>query len=272
MVRRHSAALYAGSLLSVAALVSPLSRLADGRLSLRMLDEMLVLAVVIPLLAYGVSPLLSGRAASWMHPVLGIIALNVVLFGSQLPAVVDLTSSDLVFREAAQAAFMLGAFLFWWPVVRPAGLSAIAKIGYLMVAGVPPTIPGITLALSHHLFYHAYRSIEDQQVAGLLLFGTAKFALVAGTFVLLWRLLTPQPEPPDRDGGQSSTGDLPPSAPAWLQLLDEDLPAEPARPRIAVPAARSRQTQSAPQRDTVRPIGASRSCRQEIPGVSDVGN
>jgi cytochrome c oxidase assembly factor CtaG len=226
MARRHRAALYTGSLLSVAALLAPLSPLVDERLSLRMLEEMLVLAVVIPLLAYGVSPLLSGRAASWMHPVAGIIALNLVLFGSQLPAVVDLATRDLLFREAGQAAFMLGAFLFWWPVVRPDGLSAIAKIGYLMVAGVPPTIPGITLALSHHLFYHAYRSIEDQQLAGLLLFGTAKFALVAGTFVLLWRLLTPQPEPPDRDDRPSTAGDLPPGAPAWLWRLDEELPAE----------------------------------------------
>ncbi len=235
MARRHRAALAAGSLLSLAALLSPLTPFADGRLSLRMLEEMVVLAAVIPLLAYGVSPLLSGRAASWMHPVAGIVALNLVLFGSQLPAVVDHATSDLVFREAVQAVFMLGAFLFWWPVVRPDGLSAIAKIGYLMVAGVPPTIPGITLALSHHLFYHAYRSIEDQQIAGLLLFGTAKFALVAGTFVMLWRILTPQPEPPDRDDRQMPAGDNPPSAPAWLWRLEEELPEEAAGPRRPVP-------------------------------------
>ena len=238
MARRHRAALYAGSLLSCAALLSPLSHVADGRLSVHMLEEMLVLAVVIPLLAYGVSPMLSGRAASWLHPVVGMLALNVVLFGSQLPAVVDFASRNVVFREAAQAVFLMGAFLFWWPVVRHDGLSPIAKIGYLMVAGVPPTIPGITLALSHHLFYHAYRSLEDQQVAGLLLFGTAKFALVAGTFVLLWRLLTPQPEPPDRDDWQSSMGDLPPSAPAWLWRLDEELPTEAGRPRLPVGAGR----------------------------------
>jgi putative membrane protein len=235
MARPHRAALYAGSLLALAALLSPLSQLANGRLSLRMLEEMLVLVVVIPLLAYGVSPLLSGRAASWMHPVAGLVALNLVLFGSQLPAVVNLSSNDLVFREAAQAILMVGAFLFWWPVVRPDGLTAIAKIGYLMVAGVPPTIPGITLALSHHLFYHAYRSIEDQQVAGLLLFGTAKFALVAGTFVLLWRLLTPQPDPPDREDRHAQAGDLPPTAPAWLRRLDDELPAEAGRPRLPVP-------------------------------------
>ncbi len=238
MARRHRAALAAGTLLSVAALLSPLTPFADGRLSLRMLEEMLVLAAVIPLLAYGVSPLLSGRAASWMHPVAGMLALNLVLFGSQLPAVVDLATRDLVFREAVQAVFMLGAFLFWWPVVRPDGLSAIAKIGYLMVAGVPPTIPGITLALSHHLFYHAYRSIEDQQLAGLLLFGTAKFALVAGTFVMLWRVLTPQPEPPDRDDRQLPTGDPRPSAPAWLWRLEEELPAEATHPRRPVPIGR----------------------------------
>ena len=234
MARRHRAALYAGSLLSLAALLAPLSQLANGSLSLRMLEEMLVLAVVIPLLAYGVSPLLSGRAASWIHPLAGILALNLVLFGSQLPALVDLSSKDPLFREVAQAVFMAGAFLFWWPVVRPDGLTAIAKIGYLMVAGVPPTIPGITLALSHHLFYHAYRSIEDQQVAGLLLFGTAKFALVTGTFVLLWRLLTPQPDPPDRGDRHSPAGDLPPAAPAWLRRLDEELPAEAERPRLPV--------------------------------------
>jgi hypothetical protein len=94
------------------------------------------------------------------------------------------------------------------------------------------------LALSHHLFYHAYRSIDDQQLAGLLLFGTAKFALVAGTFVILWRLLTPQPEPPHRDDQNSQPDDHPPTAPAWLNRLDEELPAEAGRPRRPAPIGR----------------------------------
>jgi hypothetical protein len=133
---------------------------------------------------------------------------------------------------------MLGGFLFWSPIVSRNGLSAVAKIGCLMVAGVPPTIPGLTLALSHHPFYQAFRSLEDQQVAGLLLFGTAKFALITGTFVILWRLLAPQPEPPDDDDRDVRTGDLPPGAPAWLGQLTDDLPAEAARRRLPVPAGR----------------------------------
>jgi len=226
MSRRQRTALVAGAVLSLASLLPPLSRLADQRLSLHMLEEMLLLALVIPLLAYGASPLLPGRVRSCMHPVAGIVALNVVLFGSQYPAVVDLAVKNAAFREATQAVFMLGGFLFWSPIVSRNGLSTVAKIGCLMVAGVPPTIPGLTLALAHHPFYQAFRSLEDQQVAGLLLFGTAKFALITGTFVLFWRLLTPQPEPPDRDEGTGFSGDLPPGAPAWLERLDEALPAE----------------------------------------------
>ena len=236
MARRQRAALVAGAVLSLAALLPPVSRLADQRLSLHMLEQMLLLALVIPLLAYGSGPLLPRRIASWMHPVAGLVALNVVLFGSQYPVVVDLAVKNAAFREATQAIFMLGGFLFWWPIVSRNGLSAIAKIGCLMVAGVPPTIPGLTLALSHHPFYQAFRSLEDQQIAGLLLFGTAKFALITGTFVLLWRLLTPQPEPPDRDEGTAHSGDLPPGAPAWLERLDEALPAEAGRPRLPVPS------------------------------------
>jgi cytochrome c oxidase assembly factor CtaG len=235
MARRQRAALYAGSLLSLAALLPPLNQLVDRRLSLHMLEEMLLLALVIPLLAYGVSPLLPRRITWWLHPVAGILALNVVLFGSQYPAVLDLAVRNATAREAVQGVFILGAFLFWAPIVSRNGLSSVAKIGCLMVAGVPPTIPGLTLALSHHAFYQAYRSIEDQQVAGLLLFGTAKFALITGTFVLLWRMLTPQVEPPDHDDREAWRGDLPPGAPAWLERLNEDLPAEAGRPRRPVP-------------------------------------
>jgi putative membrane protein len=237
MARRHRAALTAGTLLSVGALLPPVIGFADRRLSLHMLLEMLLLALVIPLLAYGAHPLIGGRLAR-LHPIAGIMALNLVLFGSQLPVILDLTTADMMLGEAAHAAFMGGAFLFWWPIVRPGGLTPIAKIGYLMVAGVPPTIPGITLAFSHHLFYQAYRSIEDQQIAGLLLFGTAKFALVAGTFVILWRMLAPQPDPPDWDDKDLELPDVPPSAPAWLGRLDDELPAEAARPRAPVPAGR----------------------------------
>ena len=238
MAPRHRAALVAGSLLSIVAFLPPVIEFANQRLTLHMLFEMLLLALAVPLLAYGAAPRLRLNVSVGLQSVAGILALNLVLFAWQVPAVLDLAARNVWVRETAPAFFLGAAFIFWQPIVRRDGLSAIAKVGYLMVAGVPPTIPGITLAFSHHLLYHAYRSIEDQQIAGLLLFGTAKLTLVAGTFVILWRMLAPEKEPPDWDVEEAPIDDTPPTAPAWLRRLDEELPNEPTRPRLPVSAGR----------------------------------
>lgn len=238
MTRRHRGALVAGTMLAVGSALPPVLALADQRLSYHMLLEMALLALVVPLLAYGAGPLLARHPGFSIHPVAGILALNGVIFLGQLPAVVNVAATNLGARELLHAGVFTGAFLFWWPIVGRSRLSAIGKLGMLMVAGVPPTIPGLTLALSHHLFYQAYRSIEDQQLAGLVLFGTAKFALVGGTFVVLWRMLTPGIDPDDRDDQDAPVDDAPPTAPAWLRHLDEELPAERDRPRLPVPAGR----------------------------------
>jgi cytochrome c oxidase assembly factor CtaG len=222
----------AGLLLAIFSMLLVTSGSADRRLSLHMVLQMADVALVVPLLAYGLGPRL-GRLGS-IHPIVGILSLNLVLFAAQLPAVVDAGARSVPLRELVAIGVMLGSFLFWCPVVGSGRLTSIAKIGTLMVASVPPTIPGLTLALSHHVFYQAYRSLEDQQLAGLVLFGTAKLALVGGAFVVLWRLLTPEEEPDDRDDRDLSGDDLPPTAPAWLRRLDGELAEE--APPARVPA------------------------------------
>lgn len=241
MARRHRVALGVGVVLAVIGFLPPLIAVVDRRLTLHMLEQMLLLAIVVPLIAYGM-----GRWAvrlRWpAEPLTGIFALNIALFGAQLPAVFDVVTQHLLLRLAAQALFMAAAFLFWWPIIRPGtgerGLSSVAKIGYLIVASVPPTIPGIVLAFSHHLFYPAYQSLEDQQLAGLVLFATAKLALVTGTFVILWRLLTPPAEPADDDDPGLSTPGAPDPAPAWFAHLDDILVGEPVREREPLPVGR----------------------------------
>jgi cytochrome c oxidase assembly factor CtaG len=199
------------------------------------LQEMLLLAVVAPLITCGIGSRLGRHLQGRVQVPVGILALNLSLFGAQLPALVNLVARNPLLHGAVQLLFLLGAVLFWWPIIRPradhGSLTPIAKVGYLMVASVPPTIPGITLAFSHHLFYAAYRSIEDQQLAGLLLFATAKCALVTGTFVILWRLLTPEPEPPDDDDRGRAVPGAPSPVPAWFARLDDRLPGEPVRER-----------------------------------------
>jgi putative membrane protein len=241
MARRHRATLGLGLALAAISLLPPLIAAVDRRLTLHMLQEMLLLAIVVPLITYGIGPWASRLRWPAEAPI-GILALNAALFGAQLPSVMDVVTRNALVRLWAQALFMVAAFLFWWPILRPRqgtrGFTPIAKIGYLMVASVPPTIPGITLAFSHHLFYPAYRSVEDQQLAGLLLFATAKLALVTGTFVILWRMLTPTSEASDDDEPRFGVPAGPAPAPAWFARLDDVLVTEPARQREPLPLRR----------------------------------
>lgn len=246
-MNRRRWALCGGFVAAAVALLPPLAWSADQLLSVHIVQHMLLLAVSAPLLAYAIEPVASrrvGRAARVLgHPLTGLLAFNGVLFTWQVPAFLDAAMRQGALHQGAHLSFLLAALCFWWPIVRPlaapGGLGPIAKIGYLVVAGVPPTIPGVILALSRTPFYNSYADahvlgisrIEDQQLAGLVLFGTAKFALLAGTFIILWRLLEPEPEPPDDDRGAEPVPATPPSTPAWLERLGDELPAEPAPDR-----------------------------------------
>ena len=57
--RRRTGALAAGLLLTIAALLPPVSGMAEYRLSLHMALEMGLHALAIPLVAYGAAPLLA---------------------------------------------------------------------------------------------------------------------------------------------------------------------------------------------------------------------
>jgi cytochrome c oxidase assembly factor CtaG len=191
------------------------------------------------------------RGGLLTHPVVGMFAFNATLIAVQAPAMVLAMASSALVGAAAQCAFLLAAILFWWPILRPqaaGGLSPMSKIGYLLIAGVPPTIPGLVLAISPHLLYprsagaFGLTPLEDQQLAGLLLFGTAKLILLTVTFVILWRLLDAQRDAPDGGWDQPGIVVTPPPAPAWFARLEEELPPEPSVERPAVLAG-ARRTQ-----------------------------
>lgn len=206
-------------------------------LTLHVLGQMLLLALVAPLLVYALKPFLVGRLG-W-HPAIALVAFNVAFVGWFIPPVQEMINSSPLLTAVAYVVFLLVAIGFWWPVMRPDGLSPIAKIGYLLIAGVPPTIPGVLLGFSHRVLYPSYDAgvpgtgpLQDQQLAGMLLFGTAKAILLTVTFVIFWRMLAPEAEPPDDEHDQTNGPELPPYTPAWLaRLEDHDLPAEPAPAR-----------------------------------------
>jgi len=253
---RHRWALQAGAGIVLASVLPPLSKASAQLMAVHMLAHMLLIVAAAPLLAYGLVGMIDRpprRLARFLgHPLLGLVAFNGALLFWQVPGPVAAMRQYPALHQFAHLSLLVSAICLWYPVVRPLGvagsISRIGRIGYLLLAGVPPTIPGMILVLARRPLYVVYpgafglSALEDQQLAGLVLFGTAKLALVAGTLVAVWQVLTPEAEPPDQGDGGGRLPVEPPVAPAWLSRLDEPLPAEPSgRARVgATPGARDR--------------------------------
>lgn len=243
MSARHRWALGGGALAAVLASSPPLSAVSAHLVALHMVGQMLLLAGAGPLLTYAAAGTRWRRTLVAIHPLAGMVAFNGVVFTAQLPTAVAAAAHQPAFAVMEQLACLGAAIAFWAPILRPdspGALRPIARIGYLLIAGCPPTIPGVVLAFSHRLYYTAatgsgagafgIQALDDQQLAGLILFGTTKLVLVTFTFGLLWRMLGGEPEePPDDRRDDSVTPAAPPDGPAWLNRLDEELPEE-ARP------------------------------------------
>lgn len=256
---RHRWALRAGVGVVLASVLPPLADGSTSLMAVHMLAHMLLIVGAAPLLAYGLVTMIDRpprRLARWVgHPLLGLAAFNGVLLFWQAPGPVAAMAQHPAVHQLGHLSLLVSAICLWYPVVRPLGvpgsISRTGRIGYLLLAGVPPTIPGMILVLARRPLYAAYpgsaglSALEDQQLAGLVLFGTAKLALVAGTLVAVWQLLSPEAEPPDDRDGDGHPAVQPPVVPAWLSRLDGPLPAEPSvRARAAAgkptPGARDR--------------------------------
>ncbi len=249
---RHRWALRAGAGVGLASVLPPLADGSARLMAVHMLAHMLLIVGAAPLLAYGLAGTIDRRprrlARVLGHPLLGLAAFNGVLLFWQVPGPVAAMTRDPAVHQLGHLSLLISAVCLWYPVVRPLGvpgsISRMGRIGYLLLAGVPPTIPGMVLVLARRPLYAAYpgaaglSALEDQQLAGLVLFGTAKLALVAGTLVAIWQLLTPEADRPEDGDGGSHAPVEPPVAPAWLSRLDGPLPAEPPA-RVRVAAARA---------------------------------
>jgi putative membrane protein len=180
-----------GWLVAAVALFSPLEHAAERLLWTHTVQHELLMVVAAPLIALGrpleawscIVPLRAPRLLSdplfaWALHALGVWAWHA-------PALFLAALGNEWLHLAQHASFFLPATLFWWSVFagRPL-ISLVLLFGTMMHAGAL----GFLMAFSGTPWYTGY-ALDDQRLAGLLMWLPAGTAYPAAALVILMRPL-----------------------------------------------------------------------------------
>jgi putative membrane protein len=192
----------AGLLTLFLALASPIDVGGDHYLfSLHMVQHLLLAMIVPPLLLLGLPEAFQAFDRIRVSPLLASIVFNGVLAVWHLPFLYEATLRNQPLHVLEHLSFLAVGVLFWWPIMVPSGrrfaMSMIGKIACLGFAGVPPTILGLAFILSPVIIYPFYAAaprvtplspLDDQLVAGLVMFGLGNLIYFAAIWVIFFRL------------------------------------------------------------------------------------
>jgi putative membrane protein len=194
---------FAGGLLVLfLALESPIDVGGDKYLfSLHMLQHLLLAMIVPPLLLLGLPEEWRAFTRIRVSPLLASVVFNLVLATWHLPFLYEATLRNEPVHVLEHLTFLAVGVLFWWPLLvpdgRPGSMSVMGKIAYLGFAGVPPTILGLAFILSPVVIYPFYAAaprvmplspLEDQLIAGLVMFGLGNLIYFGAIWVIFFRL------------------------------------------------------------------------------------
>lgn len=204
-----------GYLCFLVALVTPVDAASDRYLlTAHMIQHILITMVGPPLVLAGLPLGMARYLPRFLgNPWLTVLLFNGVLLAWHTPALYQATLLNENVHILEHLLFIGTAFLFWVPVVGPVaetrGMPPLLKIGYLALAGVPPTVIGMTLALAPFVVYPFYAvqprlfgdlsALVDQQLAGLLMFGLGNLIYFVPISLIFLRI-SDEPEPVQAGG------------------------------------------------------------------------
>jgi cytochrome c oxidase assembly factor CtaG len=212
------AACFLGGLVVIwVALQSPVDAYADQRLSVHMLQHLLLTMIAAPLLVLGAPVTLALRASTpafrrrWLLPLLRsrlVRVLTAPLVSWTLFALVLWASHFSPLYEAAVRStgvhalehllYLVSAVLFWSPVVgidpSPKRLSHPARLLYLFLAMPQASFLGLAMWGASRVLYPSYQAtlgsaaLDDQRLAGTIMGSAGMLVMVPalGLVVLDW--------------------------------------------------------------------------------------
>jgi putative membrane protein len=197
-------AFVAGTLVLVAALLSPLDALADRYFSAHMTQHLLLMLVAPPLLVAS-QPAVAWmwcldagrrrRLARWwargagarlllrvlLHPAVVWLAASAALWFWHLPRPYGWALANESIHTLEHTSFFLTSLAFWYLLFSPRGRASLGYGGAIMFGvtfGMQNGFLGAVLTFATHPFYAAHAvhhgilalsALEDQQLAGLIM-------------------------------------------------------------------------------------------------------
>ena len=171
----------------------PLHELSEDYLfSMHMVQHTLFMLVAPPFLLMGLptwllrkmmEPRWVWRAARVVtKPVFGLAAFNLIIVITHWPTIVNASVGSEPVHFLVHFVVFFTAFFMWWPVIAPvpelARLSEPAKMVYLFMQSVIPTVPASFLTFASTPIYSAYEKfprlwgmdvVTDLRVSGLIM-------------------------------------------------------------------------------------------------------
>jgi cytochrome c oxidase assembly factor CtaG len=222
------AAFLSGMLCLWVAIGSPLAAFDEASLTVHMIQHILLMLVVPPLVLLGAPamPLLHGLPQWFVRTPLGpflrwspiqslghfltnpmvswvLAALALLLWHA--PASFELALHSDAWHEFEHGCFLFTSILFWWPVIQPFPTEprwpAWSAPLYLFLGMIPGSVLGAFLAFCDRVVYPSFAEapkifamtpLEDQVLAGLLMWVLGFFVCVVPAVYLTIRLLSPQ--------------------------------------------------------------------------------
>lgn len=218
--RWRSVAFAAGLAALAVALESGVDGWADRLLAVHMAQHVLLTMAAAPLLVLGAPERLAlralprgarqrlarglrGRLARVLaRPLAGWLALPAAMVALHAPAVLAYLTGHPWAHHLAHLVLIAAGVLFWVPVaggeLAPRRLSALGRLAYLFAAMAPMGAIGAVLTTAPDVLYPRYAAsaarlgvtaIDDQSLAGAVMWVGGGYALVAATLAAVWAAL-----------------------------------------------------------------------------------
>jgi len=192
------------------AVASPLAHLDHHLLTAHMVQHLLIMMVAAPLILLGTRPIVirwrPKPAFCWLAGTFTVIVWHV-------PGIFELALRSHGWHDFEQGTFFTAGLLFWWPVIQTwlstANTPRWSVPVYLLLATLPCDALSAFLAFCGHVVYRPYLTgaghfglspLEDQALAGALMWVTVTFAYLIPALFVTAKLLSSEQRRPAEIG------------------------------------------------------------------------